>query len=104
MFSILPDFKAQFSPFSRPGRSATITGTTAARRGWFEIAHRGTLFLDEVGEIPAHLQVKLLRVLQEHEIKPVGSEKTFGVDIRVIAASIHTSMGVAAEMPKGCRS
>ncbi len=64
-----------------------FTGATAARRGWFEIAHRGTLFLDEVGEIPVHLQVKLLRVLQEHEIQPIGSEKTFGVDVRVIAAS-----------------
>ncbi|MCU0724290.1 MAG: sigma-54 dependent transcriptional regulator [Planctomycetes bacterium] len=64
-----------------------FTGATAARRGWFEIAHRGTLFLDEVGEIPIHLQVKLLRVLQEQEIQPIGSEKSFGVDVRVIAAS-----------------
>ena len=64
-----------------------FTGATAARRGWFEIAHHGTLFLDEVGEIPTHLQVKLLRVLQEHEVQPVGSEKTFGVNVRVIAAS-----------------
>ena len=64
-----------------------FTGATAARRGWFEIAHHGTLFLDEVGEIPTHLQVKLLRVLQEHEIQPVGSEKSFSVDVRVIAAS-----------------
>lgn len=64
-----------------------FTGATAARRGWFEIAHRGTLFLDEIGEIPLHLQVKLLRVLQEHEIQPIGGEKSFGVDVRVIAAS-----------------
>ena len=64
-----------------------FTGATAARRGWFEIAHGGTLFLDEVGEIPLHLQVKLLRVLQEHEIQPIGSEKSFRVDVRVIAAS-----------------
>jgi DNA-binding NtrC family response regulator len=64
-----------------------FTGATAARRGWFEIAHRGTLLLDEIGEVPLHLQVKLLRVLQEHEIQPLGSEKSFGVDVRVIAAS-----------------
>jgi DNA-binding NtrC family response regulator len=66
-----------------------FTGATIARRGWFEIAHRGTLFLDEIGEVPVHLQVKLLRVLQEHEIQPIGSEKSFGVDVRVIAASNH---------------
>jgi len=64
-----------------------FTGATAARRGWFEIAHRGTLFLDEVGEIPLHVQVKLLRVLQDQQIQPIGSEKSFGVDVRVIAAS-----------------
>jgi two-component system response regulator AtoC len=64
-----------------------FTGATSARRGWFEIAHRGTLLLDEIGEVPRHLQVKLLRVLQEHEIQPIGSEKSFGVDVRVIAAS-----------------
>lgn len=63
-----------------------FTGATSARRGWFEIAHGGTLFLDEVGEIPIHLQVKLLRVLQEHEIQPIGSEKSFGVDVRIISA------------------
>ncbi|HTL53868.1 MAG TPA: sigma-54 dependent transcriptional regulator [Planctomycetota bacterium] len=63
-----------------------FTGATSARRGWFEIAHKGTLFLDEVSEIPIHLQVKLLRVLQEQEIQPVGGEKSFKVDVRMIAA------------------
>ncbi|MCR4317960.1 MAG: sigma-54 dependent transcriptional regulator [Planctomycetes bacterium] len=64
-----------------------FTGATASRRGWFEIAHNGTLFLDEVGEIPVHLQVKLLRAIQEHEVQPIGSEKSFSVDVRIIAAS-----------------
>jgi DNA-binding NtrC family response regulator len=62
-----------------------FTGATSARRGWFEIAHHGTLFLDEIGEIPFHLQVKLLRVLQEREVQPIGSEKSFCVDVRIIA-------------------
>lgn len=75
-----------------------FTGATTTRRGWFEVAHRGTLFLDEIGEFPTHLQVKLLRVLQEHEIQPVGGEKTFGVDVRVIAAS---NRPLAAEVEAG---
>lgn len=64
-----------------------FTGAVRSRRGWFELAHSGTIFLDEIGELPNHLQVKLLHVLQEHEIKRVGSEKSFLVDVRVIAAT-----------------
>jgi len=63
------------------------TGATRSRKGCFEIAHRGTIFLDEIAEMPLHLQVKLLRVLQDHEIRRVGGEKPFSVDVRVMAAS-----------------
>ncbi len=64
-----------------------FTGASRARRGWFELAHRGAVFLDEIGEMPYHLQVKLLRVLQDHAVQPIGSEKTIPVDVRVMAAS-----------------
>ncbi len=64
-----------------------FTGATTARVGRFELAHRGTLFLDEVGEMPGHLQVKLLRVLQEKEIERVGGERPIRVDVRIIAAT-----------------
>ena len=64
-----------------------FTGAVRSRRGWFELAHRGTIFLDEIGELANHLQVKLLSVLQEHEIQRIGSEKSFKVDVRVMAAT-----------------
>ena len=65
----------------------SFTGATRARKGSFELAHGGTIFLDEVGDMPLHLQVKLLRVLQEHEVQRVGAERPFNVDVRVMAAS-----------------
>ena len=64
-----------------------FTGALQQRRGRFELAHSGTLFLDEVGEIPFETQVALLRVLQEHEIERVGGSRSFPVDVRVIAAT-----------------
>jgi formate hydrogenlyase transcriptional activator len=64
-----------------------FTGAVEQRKGRFELAHRGTIFLDEVEEIPLELQPKLLRVLQEQEFERLGSGKTIRVDVRVIAAT-----------------
>jgi two-component system response regulator AtoC len=64
-----------------------FTGATRSRRGAFEVAHGGTLFLDEIGELQLHLQAKLLRVLQDLEIRRVGGDRTVKVDVRVMAAS-----------------
>ncbi|HKQ20077.1 MAG TPA: sigma-54 dependent transcriptional regulator [Candidatus Eisenbacteria bacterium] len=64
-----------------------FTGATQARRGEFEEAHRGTLFLDEVGDLSARAQTKLLRVLQEGELTRVGANRAIRVDARVIAAT-----------------
>jgi len=64
-----------------------FTGATRARRGYFELAHGGTIFLDEIGELPLHLQVKLLRVLEARTIQRLGSEVALPVDVRVMAAT-----------------
>jgi formate hydrogenlyase transcriptional activator len=64
-----------------------FTGAIAQKRGRFELANKGTLFLDEVGDIPPELQAKLLRVLQEKEFERLGSNQTHKVDVRVISAT-----------------
>lgn len=64
-----------------------FTGATITKLGKIEVAHKGTLFLDEVGEIPREMQVKLLRVIQEQEFERVGGLRTIKVDVRIIAAT-----------------
>jgi two-component system response regulator AtoC len=75
-----------------------FTGASADKTGLFEHAHGGTLLLDEIGELPVGLQAKLLRVLQEEEIRRVGDEKTRKVDVRVLAA---TARDLEAEVAAG---
>jgi two-component system, NtrC family, response regulator AtoC len=69
-----------------------FTGATTARRGQFEVAHGGTLLLDEIGDMPLGLQAKLLRVLQDKTIQRLGSERSFKVDVRVMATT-HRDLG-----------
>ena len=64
-----------------------FTGAIAMRKGRFELAHRGTIFLDEIGELPLQTQAKLLRILQEREFERVGGSETLRCDVRVIAAT-----------------
>ena len=68
-------------------RKGAFTGAVVDRIGRIELAHGGTLFLDEVGDLPKDMQVKLLRVLQERVVEPVGANKSVAVNVRVVAAT-----------------
>jgi len=74
-----------------------FTGATQARPGRFEVAHEGTLLLDEITEMPLHLQAKLLRVLQEGEVDRLGGRKPVKVDVRIIATSNRNMEDMVAE-------
>ena len=65
----------------------SFTGASQQHQGWFERADRGTLFLDEIGELPLPAQVRLLRVLQDHQIERVGGRSPIHVDVRIVAAT-----------------
>jgi len=75
----------------------SFTGAFKQKAGRFELAHNGTIFLDEIGDIPVPTQIKLLRVLQEHEFERVGGEKTIKVDVRIIAATNKDLMTAVKE-------
>lgn len=75
-----------------------FTGAQLRKQGKFEIAHRGTIFLDEIGEIPKDMQVKILRVIQEQEFERIGGLKTIKVDVRLVAA---TNLDLFEEVKKG---
>lgn len=70
-------------------RKGSFTDAIRTKKGLFEEAHEGTLFLDEIGELPLLLQVKLLRALQEEEIRRIGDNQAIKVDVRVVAATVH---------------
>ena len=79
-------------------KKGAFTGAVADRKGTFEQAHGGTVFIDEVADLPAELQPKLLRALERHQFRPVGGDRTVDVNVRVIAA---TNKNLKAEVERG---
>jgi len=94
--SALPETLLESELFGH--EKGAFTGAIARRDGRFQLAHRGTIFLDEVGEMSPTTQMKLLRVLQEKEFEPLGSVQTLKVDVRVIAA---TNKDLTQEVKEG---
>ena len=83
--SAIPDDLAESMFFGH--LKGSFTGATADRKGCFEVADGGTLFLDEIGDMPTGIQIKLLRVLEDETVMPVGAMKGRKVDVRIIAAT-----------------
>lgn len=79
-------------------KKGSFTGATGDKTGLFQAAHGGSLFLDEIADLPLHMQVKLLRAIQEKSVRPVGSETEVPVDVRLISA---THKNLADEVDKG---
>jgi len=77
-------------------KKGSFTGALSDKAGLFEAANGGTLFLDEIAELPLNMQVKLLRAIQEKSIRPVGSEKEFPIDVRILSAS-HKNLAELVE-------
>jgi len=77
--------------------AGSFTGANKHHAGLFQAANRGTVFLDEIGDMPIAAQAKLLRVLEQHEVRPVGSTETISVDVRIIAATHHDLNAKVAE-------
>ncbi len=75
----------------------SFTGAISTKKGRFELAHRGTIFLDEIGEMPLHLQAKILRAIQERKIERVGSAKAVDIDVRIISATHRNLLDMVKE-------